>query len=58
VPGPYSFEVEIKFKKLKSPGNDQISAELIHYGLRSINSITAFGIRKNYLTNGRSLFLY
>jgi hypothetical protein len=35
VPGPSNMEVEIateKFKKYKSPGNDQIPAELIHAG--------------------------
>jgi hypothetical protein len=47
------FEVEIaiaklKKKKYKLPGSDQ----------RSTKSLILFGIRKNCLTNGRSLLLY
>jgi hypothetical protein len=46
------FEVEIviaKLKRYKSPGSDQIPAELIqpggkNYGLRSISSLILFGI--------------
>jgi hypothetical protein len=63
---PSSFEAEIaiaKLKKYKLSGNDQISGELIkqeveHYGLRFINSVILFGIRKNCLISGRSLLLY
>jgi hypothetical protein len=69
VPGPSRLEVEIaiaKLKKYKSPGSDQIPAELIQAGgggvkcycLRSTNSLILFGIRKNCLISGRSLLLY
>jgi hypothetical protein len=52
-----------KLKRYKSPGSDQILAELIkqevkHYSLISINSLILFGIRKNFLISGRSLLLY
>jgi hypothetical protein len=58
VPGPSRFEVEIaiaKLKKYKTPGSDQIPAELIQAGgeiycLRSTNSLILFGIRKNCLS--------
>jgi hypothetical protein len=53
VPGPSSLEVEIaiaKLRKYKSPGSDQIPAELIqaggggkYYCLRSTNSLILFG---------------
>jgi hypothetical protein len=66
VSGPSRLEVEIaivKLKKYKSPGSDQIPAELIQaggecYSLQSTNSFTLFGIRKNCLISGRSLLLY
>jgi hypothetical protein len=32
--------------------------EMKHYGLKSINSLILFGIRKNFLFSGRSLLLY
>jgi hypothetical protein len=57
VPGPSRLEVEIaiaKLKKYKSPGSNQIPAELIQAG----GSVIQFGIRKNYLISGRSLLLY
>jgi hypothetical protein len=65
-PVPSNFEVEIaiaKLKRYKSPRSKQIPAELLkqevkHYGLRSINSLILFGIRKNFLISGRSLLLY
>jgi hypothetical protein len=64
VSGSSCLEVEItiaKFKKYKSPGSDQILAELIQAGgetlLRSINSFTLFAIRKNCLISGRNLLL-
>jgi hypothetical protein len=49
--------------KRKSPGSDQIPAELFQagderYGVRSVNSLILFEIRKNYLISGRSLLLY
>jgi hypothetical protein len=63
VPDPSLFEAEIAIamlKKYKLQDSDQILAELIqakvkHYGLRSINSLILFGIRKNCLINGRSI---
>jgi hypothetical protein len=66
VPGISHLEVEIaiaKLKKYKSAGSDQIPAELIKAGgktllLRSINSLILFGIRKKYWISGRSLLLY
>jgi hypothetical protein len=68
VPEPSLFVVEITVAQLKryeykSPGIDQILAELIqagkkHYVLRSINSLILFGIRKNCHGSGRSLLLY
>jgi hypothetical protein len=52
-----------KLKRYKSPGSDQILAELIQaggetYGLRSVKSLILFGIRKNCLISGRNLLLY
>jgi hypothetical protein len=53
-----------KLKKYKSPGSDQIPAELIqaggeiYYCQISTNSSILFGIRKNCLINGRSQLLY
>jgi hypothetical protein len=63
---PNSEEVEIaieNFKKYKSPGTDQIPAELIqaggiHYVLRSTNLLTVFGMRKNCQSSGMNLLLY
>jgi hypothetical protein len=50
LPDPSCFEVEIaiaKLKRYKSPGSDQIPAELIHavvkHGVRSINSLSCPG---------------
>jgi len=62
VPEPSTFEVELAFGKLKnhkSPGVDQILAELIKAGgrtifVRFINLLFIFGIRRNCLKNGRS----
>jgi hypothetical protein len=65
VPGPSRLEIEIAIamlKKYKSPGSDQIPAELIRAGgemlLSTIHKLILFGIRKNCLISGRSLFLY
>jgi hypothetical protein len=66
LPGPSRLEVEIaiaKLKKCKSPGSDQIPAELIQAGgeilLSAIHKlINLFGIRRNCLISGRSLLLY
>ena len=62
MPEPIAFEVELAIEKLKShksPGIDQISAELIKAGVgqfvvRSINLSFLFGIKRNCLKNGRS----
>ena len=48
-----------KLKSHKSPGIDQIPAELIKAGvekftMRSINLLFLFGIRRNCLRSGRS----
>jgi hypothetical protein len=66
VPEPSSSEFEIatvQFKRYKSPGRCQIRAELFkqevtYHGLRSVNSLILFGIRKNYLLRGKSPLLY
>jgi hypothetical protein len=62
VPGPSHLEVEIaiaKLKKYKSPGSEEILAELIQAGGEiSTNSLILSEIRKNYLNSGRSLLLY
>jgi hypothetical protein len=66
VPGPSNLEVEIsiaKLKKYKSPGSDQIPAELYQEGCETLVSViqkpsTQFGIRKNFLIIRRSLLLY
>jgi hypothetical protein len=66
VSGPIHFEVEIaiaRLKKYKSPGSDQIPAELIQAGGDILlcvihNSLILFGIRKICLISGRSLLLY
>jgi len=62
VPEPSAFEVELvigKLKNHKSPGTDQIPAELIKQGVgqfavRFINLLFLFGIMRNCLKNGRS----
>ena len=62
VPEPSAFEVELAIGKLqnhKSPGTDQIPAELIKAGVGQfavlfINLLFLFGIRRNCLKNGRS----
>jgi len=55
------FEVELaseNIKGYKSPDNNQIPAELLKTGGRTICSeiykLTLFGIRRNCLRNGRS----
>jgi hypothetical protein len=67
VPDPSPFEAEIaipKFKNYKSPGSDQILAELIQAGGKilcsncKIHKLILFGIRKNCLIIGGSLLLY
>jgi hypothetical protein len=62
VPEPSDSEVEMAIEKLKrnkSPGTDQIPAELIKAGgRRSINLLILFGIRRNCLSSGRSQSLY
>jgi hypothetical protein len=59
---PNRLEVEIvvaKLKKYKSPGSEEIPAEMIQAGgLLSTNSLILFGIRKDCLISGRSLLLY
>jgi hypothetical protein len=62
---PVTLEVEMaieKLKRYKSPGIDQIPAELIKTGgrtiLRSRNSLILFGIKRNCLSSGRSQSLY
>jgi hypothetical protein len=62
VPEQSAFDVEmaiVKLKSHKSPGNDQIPAELIKAGVgqfsvRIMNLLFLFGIRRNYLKNGKS----
>jgi hypothetical protein len=64
VPEPSAFKVEMAIEKLrsyKSPGIDQIPAELIkvvQLALRSINFLFLFGIKRNCLSSGRSQSLY
>jgi len=61
VPEPNVFEVELaigKLKNHKSPGTDQIPAELIkqvvgQFAMRFINLLFLFAIRTNCLKNGR-----
>ena len=61
VPEPSAFEFEMAIEKLKrhkSPGVDQIPAELVKAGvgplvLRSIKLFILFGIRTNCLRSGR-----
>jgi hypothetical protein len=52
-----------KLKRHKSPGIDQIPAELIKARgrtiyLRSINLLILFGIKRNCLSGGKSQSLY
>ena len=62
LPEPSASEVELAIGKLnshKSPGIDQIPAELIKGGVRQftvrfINLLFLFGIRRNCLRSGRS----
>jgi hypothetical protein len=66
VPEPSAFAVKLAIEKLnshKSPGIDQIPAELIKTGagrfaLRSINLLFLFGISRNYLRSGSIRQLY
>jgi hypothetical protein len=65
-PEPSLVEVGIaiaKLKSYKSPGTDQIPAELIkagvkHYVLRYTDLFVVFGIRRNCYSSGRNLLLY
>ena len=60
-PEPNDFEVEMAIEKLKrhkSPGTDQIPAEMIKAGGRRICSEILYEIRRNCLRNGRSRSLY
>jgi len=62
VPEPSAFEIELaigKLKSHKSPGIDEISAELIKQGVeqfagRFISLSLLFGRRRNCLKSGRS----
>jgi len=47
-----------KLKRYKSPGTDQIPAEIIKTGGRRILSEILLGIRRNCLRKGRSRSLY
>jgi len=66
VPEPNAFELEMAIEKLKrhkSPGIDQIPAELIKAGgriftLKSIKLLIPYGIRRNCLRSGSSRLLY
>jgi hypothetical protein len=66
VPDPSPFEVEIviaKFKKYKSPGSDQIPAELIQAGGETLRSeihklINSIWNKNNFMISGGSLLLY
>jgi hypothetical protein len=66
MPEPSAFEIELVIeepKSHKSPGSDQIPAELIeagveHFAMRSINLLFLFGLRRNSLRSGRSRSLY
>jgi len=65
VTQPSAFEVELAIEKLrrqKSPGSDQIPAELRQgveqFTLRSMNLLILFGIRRNCLKSGRRQSLY
>jgi hypothetical protein len=62
VPEPSAFVIELAIEKIKShksPGTDQIPAELLKQGVekfavRFINLLFLFGIRKNCLRSRRS----
>jgi hypothetical protein len=62
--GPLYFETAIaKLKLYKSQllikfRQNLFKQEVKHYGLKSMNSLILFGIRKNCLISGRSLLLY
>jgi hypothetical protein len=66
VPKPSAYEVELAIEKLKShksPGTDQIPAELLKqrvekFALRSINLLILFGMRRNCLRSVRSRSMY
>jgi hypothetical protein len=65
VPEPSLVEVEIaigKLKNYKSPGTDQILAELIKARSETLYSeihrLVLYGIRRNCHSSGRSLLLY
>ena len=66
MPDRSGFEFELAIEKLKrhkSPGADKIPAELIKtrvqkFVLRPIILLILFGIRRNFLSNGRSRVLY
>jgi hypothetical protein len=66
VTEPSLVEVEIaigKLKSYKSPGTDDIPAELIkagvkHYILRYTDLFVALGIRRNCHSSGKNLLLY
>jgi hypothetical protein len=66
VPYPSPFEVEIavaKFKKYKSPGSDQIPAELVQAGDETLQSeihklINSIWSKENCLISGRCILLY
>jgi hypothetical protein len=62
VSEPSVFKVEMAMKKLKrhkSPGTDQIRAEMIKAGDRTIlRAILLLGIRRNCLSSGRSQSFY
>jgi hypothetical protein len=66
VPEPSLVEVAIaigKLKSYKSPGTDEIPAELIkaggkHYVLRYTNLFVLYGIRRNCHSSGRNLLSY
>ena len=66
VPEPSAFEVDLaieKFKSYKSRGIDQIPAELIKEGCRTIfyqihKLIVSIGIKRKCLRSGRSRSLY
>jgi hypothetical protein len=63
VPDPSPFEVEIAIAVEKGINlqvvikfwQNRFMEEVKHYGLRYINSLILFGIRKNCLISGRSL---
>jgi hypothetical protein len=67
VPGPSCLEADIsiaKIKKYKSPGSDEIPAELVQAGGKILLSAThklinsVWNKERNCLISGRSLLLY